>query len=60
LAQLIYNDPDVQKHFEPCKWVCVSDDFDVCNIVNKICDSVSGKDLEKALQQLKEELSGKR
>jgi hypothetical protein len=60
LAQLIYNDPYVQEHFKPCRWVCVSDDFDVCNLVNKICDNSSGMNLEKALQKLKEQLGGKR
>ncbi|CAO2202871.1 unnamed protein product [Urochloa humidicola] len=59
LAQLIYHDPDVQKHFELCKWVCVSDDFDVFVIANKICNS-SEKNLEEAQKKLQEELKGKR
>ncbi|CAL4963701.1 unnamed protein product [Urochloa decumbens] len=59
LAQLIYHDPDVQKHFELRKWVCVSDDFDVFKIANKICNS-SEKNLEEAQKKLQEELKGKR
>ncbi|CAL4956730.1 unnamed protein product [Urochloa decumbens] len=61
LAQLIYNDPDVQKHFQQMhKWICVSDDFDVCSLANKICDSSDDNNLEKALQTLQGHLSGKR
>ncbi|CAL4956731.1 unnamed protein product [Urochloa decumbens] len=61
LAQLIYNDPDVQKHFQQMhKWICVSDEFDVCSLANKICDSSDDKNLEKALQKLQGHLSGKR
>ncbi|RCV19654.1 hypothetical protein SETIT_3G402500v2 [Setaria italica] len=60
LAQLIYNDPEVKKHFHQLlKWVCVSDDFDVCNLANKICNA-SESNLENALQNLQRELAGKR
>jgi hypothetical protein len=38
----------------------VSDDFDVCNLANKICDSSDDKNLEKALQKLQEKITGKR
>ena len=59
LAQLIYNDPQVKEHFQLLKWVCVSDDFNVCNLANKICNA-SGTILEEALNKLKEHLRGKR
>jgi len=59
LAQLIYNDPRVQEQFQLLKWVCVSDDFNVCNIANKVCNA-SGTILEEALNKLKEHLRGKR
>jgi hypothetical protein len=59
LAQLIYNHPDVKKHFELHKWVCVSDEFDVFKLANKICSS-SGKNLEAAQKKLQDELKGKR
>ena len=61
LAQLIYNDPRVQEHFQLLNWVCVSDDFDVRNLAIKICDCDASKTtLEKARNQLKEHLRGKR
>ena len=59
LAQLIYNDPQVKEHFQLLKWVCVSDDFNVCNLANKICNA-SGTILEEALNKLQEHLRGKR
>jgi len=59
LAQLIYNHPDVKKHFELPKWVCVSDEFDVSKLANKICNS-SEKNLEEAQKKLQDELKGKR
>ena len=61
LAQLIYNDPRVQEHFQLLNWVCVSDDFDVRNLAIKICDCDASKTtLEKALNNLQEHLRGKR
>lgn len=59
LAQLIYHDPDVLKHFDLRKWVCVSEEFDVFKLANKICNS-SEKNLEEAQTKLQQQLKGKR
>ncbi|XP_059450831.1 putative disease resistance protein RGA3 [Corylus avellana] len=37
-AQYVYNDKEVQKHFDLRMWVCVSDPFDVKTIVQKIIE----------------------
>uniref|UniRef100_A0ACD5V6Y9 Uncharacterized protein n=1 Tax=Avena sativa TaxID=4498 RepID=A0ACD5V6Y9_AVESA len=58
-AQIIYNDPDIQKHFQFRRWVCVLDDFDVADIANKISMSTE-KDSESALEKLQQEISGRR
>ncbi|XP_062200892.1 putative disease resistance protein RGA4 [Phragmites australis] len=58
-VQLIYNDPEIEKHFELRKWCCVSDNFDVGNIANNICNT-KANDRDKALQDLQKEVSGKR
>ncbi|XP_059429057.1 disease resistance protein RGA2-like [Corylus avellana] len=39
LAQLIFNDEQIQKHFQLKMWVCVSDPFNVKDIVGKILES---------------------
>ena len=49
LAQLVYNDERVVKHFELKIWVCVSDDsddgFDVNMMIKKILKSISNEDV---------------
>lgn len=41
LAQLVYNDEKLEGQFELKAWACVSDNFDVKLIVEKILESVS-------------------
>ncbi|XP_058108848.1 putative disease resistance protein RGA3 [Magnolia sinica] len=65
LAQLIYNDENVEKHFDMRLWVCVSEDFDVKRITKLIIESAdesSCEDLSLALLQsrLSQKLQAKR
>ncbi|KAM4099291.1 hypothetical protein ACJW30_07G146800 [Castanea mollissima] len=43
LAQFVYNDENVNKHFELKMWVCVSDAFELKIIVEKIIASATNK-----------------
>lgn len=47
LAQLIYNDPRIQTHFDKTIWVCVSDAFDLRRIARAILEEL---DLTESLQ----------
>ncbi|KAH7677356.1 P-loop containing nucleoside triphosphate hydrolase protein [Dioscorea alata] len=65
LAQLVYRDEKVQKHFQLHIWVCVSDDFNVPKLARKIIHKVSGeecnhKNMEVLQQRLRKELGQKR
>uniref|UniRef100_A0A7N2LA91 CC-NBS-LRR protein n=2 Tax=Quercus lobata TaxID=97700 RepID=A0A7N2LA91_QUELO len=65
VAQLVFNDEEIEKHFELKLWVCVSDDFDVKIIVKKILECVKHKkpeDLEMNLlaNDLGKEINEKR
>ena len=43
LAQLVFNEKKMQKHFDKKLWLFVSNDFDVKIIVEKILESAKGK-----------------
>ncbi|KAK9989348.1 hypothetical protein SO802_029587 [Lithocarpus litseifolius] len=65
LAQYVYNDKNVEDYFELRMWVCVSDDFDVKKIVEKIIVSATKRkpeNLEMDLLQneLREHLNNKK
>ncbi|KAG8365067.1 hypothetical protein BUALT_Bualt18G0065400 [Buddleja alternifolia] len=42
LAQLIYNNAKIEKHFELQIWVCVYDDFNTERLVREIIESIQG------------------
>ncbi|XP_027335213.1 putative disease resistance protein RGA3 isoform X1 [Abrus precatorius] len=64
LAQLVYNDLEVQNFFEMQMWVCVSDNFEVKTILKKILESITGDQVELSLgnlqRKLNEKMSGKK
>ncbi|KAJ7976783.1 Disease resistance protein [Quillaja saponaria] len=45
LAKLVFNDERVNEHFEVKGWVCVSDDFDVKQLMFKIVKSASHENI---------------
>ncbi|XP_044508740.1 putative disease resistance protein RGA3 isoform X1 [Mangifera indica] len=65
LAQLVYNDENVTNYFQLRMWVCVSEDFTIKTIVEKIIKSATRKELGNfhlnELQEfLRKEIDGKR
>ncbi|KAK3440920.1 LOW QUALITY PROTEIN: hypothetical protein EUGRSUZ_B01173 [Eucalyptus grandis] len=60
LAQYVYNDKMVSEHFELKMWVCVSNDFDMENIVKNILACVTEEVLNHdVLEQLQNKLRRK-
>ncbi|XP_050284598.1 putative disease resistance protein RGA4 [Quercus robur] len=51
LAQLVYNDDNVQKKFEIKLWVCISDIFDVKRIVKEILELLPERKHEESLER---------
>ncbi|XP_058181316.1 putative disease resistance RPP13-like protein 1 [Rhododendron vialii] len=57
LAQMVYKDEMVDKHFEMKAWVCVSEVFDIVGVTKAILEFVTSKTCEfKALAQVQVEL----
>ncbi|XP_058078988.1 putative disease resistance protein RGA3 isoform X2 [Magnolia sinica] len=65
LAQLIFKDERVRKHFDVFLWVCVSDDFDVVRLTKAIIEDAEGVNtpltgLNPLQSKLLQTLQGKR
>jgi len=60
LAQLVYNDNDVQRHFELKMWVYVSDEFDIKKISRDIIGDEKNSQMEQVQQQLRNKIEGKK
>ena len=66
VAKLVFNDEQIKNHFELKLWVCVSDDFDVKIIVEKIMEQcVKNKkpeylEINTLVNDLQNEINGKR
>ncbi|RDY04909.1 putative disease resistance RPP13-like protein 1, partial [Mucuna pruriens] len=44
IVQSLYNDSEVQKHFDLTAWTWVSDDFDILTVTKKIIESLTSKE----------------
>jgi hypothetical protein len=65
LAQLVFNDEQFQKGFDLKMWVCVSDIFDVKNIVAKILEAATEQkpdpaEMNTLVGKLKKKIDGKK
>ncbi|CAI8595993.1 unnamed protein product [Vicia faba] len=60
LAQLVYNDNDVQRHFELKMWVYVSDEFDIKKIARESIGDEKNSLMEQVQQQLRDKIRGKK
>ncbi|KAM4087609.1 hypothetical protein ACB094_07G007800 [Castanea mollissima] len=65
LAQLVFNDEKFKKHFDQKFWVCVSDEFEVRVIVEKIIECAKNEKpknlaMDVLVKELKKEIDGKR
>uniref|UniRef100_A0A2N9I2Z6 Rx N-terminal domain-containing protein n=1 Tax=Fagus sylvatica TaxID=28930 RepID=A0A2N9I2Z6_FAGSY len=65
LAQYVYNDDIVKKHFELKMWVCVSDPFEVKVVIEKIIASATSNKpndlhMDELQKQLRKEIDGKK
>ncbi|KAL1331684.1 hypothetical protein AAHE18_12G203900 [Arachis hypogaea] len=65
LAQLVYNDDQVQQKFNVKAWVCVGEDFNVLRLTKTVIEEVTSKSCElnglnSVQQRLRNEVTGKR
>ncbi|XP_062175533.1 putative disease resistance protein RGA3 isoform X2 [Alnus glutinosa] len=65
LAKLVFNDEQIQKHFDLKMWVCVSDPFHVKNVVEKILESATNTkqptvEMNTLVNSVRKEIDGKK
>ncbi|XP_028090744.1 disease resistance protein RGA2-like [Camellia sinensis] len=65
LTKLVYNDERVEENFERKMWVCVSEDFDLKMLIEKIIRSATGAncpqlDIDQLQTYLRDNLNGKK
>ena len=65
VAQIVYNDEKVMKHFELQMWVCVSDDFDFRRVTKSVLESAAWTNfdlmnLDTLQSKLRDILKGKK
>ncbi|XP_059436100.1 putative disease resistance protein RGA3 [Corylus avellana] len=65
LAQYVYGEEEVKRHFDLKMWVCVSEAFDVKTIVEKIIESATKRrpeslEMDSLQHRLRAEVEGKR
>ncbi|KAI5441709.1 putative disease resistance RPP13-like protein 1 [Lathyrus oleraceus] len=65
LAQLVYNDKEVQGHFDVKAWVCVSEEFDVLRVSRTLLEYITSSvwesdNLDFLRVNLKQNLKGRR
>ncbi|XP_047337390.1 putative disease resistance protein RGA3 [Impatiens glandulifera] len=60
LAQMVFNDEEITKHFETKIWVCVSDDFDIKLVIKAIIGATNETSLEILQKMIQDRLKGKR
>ncbi|XP_047339586.1 putative disease resistance protein RGA1 [Impatiens glandulifera] len=60
LAQTVFNDEEIAKHFETKIWVCVSDEFDIQLVMKAILEEKAEARLEELQIKVREKLCGKK
>ncbi|TQD82474.1 hypothetical protein C1H46_031990 [Malus baccata] len=60
LAQLIFNEEVIQKHFELKIWTCVSNVFELDIVVKKILQSKNHDEIEQLQNDLRKKVDGKK
>jgi replication-associated recombination protein RarA len=65
LAQLLFSDEKIEKHFQLKMWVCLSETFDVKNIMEKILESATKTkqeivEMDTLIHYLRKEIDGKK